>query len=60
MAEVAINNVKRGTSPEFDKGEFGFRDKFKSLEAEIKKKVRPGAPAPKPAPREKDKDKKDP
>jgi tetratricopeptide (TPR) repeat protein len=38
-ADIAVRNVKRGTSPDFDKGEFGFKDKFKAMEAEIQKKV---------------------
>jgi tetratricopeptide (TPR) repeat protein len=38
-ADTAIRNVKRTTDPDYDKGLFGFKDKFKQLEAEIKKKV---------------------
>jgi tetratricopeptide (TPR) repeat protein len=38
-AQLAINSTKRTQSDDFDKGEFGFKDKFKALEAELKKKV---------------------
>ncbi len=38
-ADEAIQNVKRRTDPQYDKGRFGFQDKFQSLEAELSKKV---------------------
>ncbi len=38
-ADVAVKNVKRTTDPQYDKGEFGFKDKFLGLEAELSKKV---------------------
>lgn len=38
-ADEAIQNVKRRTDPQYDKGRFGFKDKFLSLEAELSKKV---------------------
>ena len=39
LAKDAIASVKRTTDPQFDKGQFGFKDKFISLEAELSKKV---------------------
>lgn len=39
QADLALRNVKRTTDPQYDKGEFGFKDKFKELEAEVSKKV---------------------
>jgi hypothetical protein len=38
-AYEAILNVKRTTDPEYDKGRFGFQDKYLALEAELKGKV---------------------
>ena len=38
-AKRAINSTKRTQSDDFDNGEFGFKDKFKALEAELSKKV---------------------
>lgn len=38
-ADTAINSVKRTTDPQYDKGRFGFKDKFLSLEAELATKV---------------------
>ncbi len=38
-ARFVIRDVKRGTAEDFDKGEFGYREKFAALEAEVSKKV---------------------
>ncbi len=38
-ADVVIRDVKRGTADDFDKGEFGYRERFAALEAELAKKV---------------------
>jgi tetratricopeptide (TPR) repeat protein len=39
LADTGLRSVKRTTSPDFDKGEFGFKPKFQALEAELAKKV---------------------
>lgn len=39
LADTAIRSVKRTTSPKYDSGEFGFQEKFETLEKELAKKV---------------------
>lgn len=39
QADMAIGSTKRTTSPQFDDGRFGFKEKFLALEAELAKKV---------------------
>jgi len=39
LADTGIRNVKRTNSADYDKGKYGFQDKFKALEAELAKKV---------------------
>lgn len=39
QADLGIQSLKRNTDPEYDQGRFGFKDKFKALEAELSKKV---------------------
>jgi tetratricopeptide (TPR) repeat protein len=38
-ANEAIQNIKRTVHPDYDEGRYGFEDKFKTLEAELSKKV---------------------
>jgi tetratricopeptide (TPR) repeat protein len=38
-ANEAIQSVKRTTSPRYDEGKFGFKDKYLAFEAELSKKV---------------------
>jgi tetratricopeptide (TPR) repeat protein len=39
FAKTAIESLKRNTDPEYDKGQYGFKDKFIEMEKELSKKV---------------------